>query len=144
MGRSVRVKRFTHRGYWPDPSPYADSNAMWSEKQETLTSLDFLLAGLVSSATSLSGVTVRGLIATAIDGIVQGPGGESFQIVTFEKPQPASSWTIEHNLGHDPIEIEVITSSGDIAEGFGITHTIPGDTTVLTFGTAIAGTARMI
>lgn len=73
-----------------------------------------------------------------------GEGGTGFVIYTHNQSTPSNNWTMEHELGHDPIMIEVMTLSGDIAEGFDVIHTIPGRTTVIGFDIATAGTARLI
>lgn len=86
-------------------------------------------------------------IVLALDGASSsgggGGGGGGLAIYTHTQSNAANNWTINHNLGHDPIIEEVITTSGDIAEGFDVIHTSPGSQTVIGFDIAISGTARL-
>lgn len=62
-----------------------------------------------------------------------GGGGAGFIIYTHTQSVTSSSWTINHNLGHDPIVEEVVLSDGSIAEGYDVTHTSTGTQTVIGF-----------
>lgn len=70
----------------------------------------------------------------------EGPPGINTGYFTFEQVAPASTWTINHNLGYNPA-VTATDTSGNVIEGT-LLYITP-NTLELSFGIAIAGNAYM-
>ena len=79
------------------------------------------------------------IVVTQTPGV--GPPGGGASAFTFTQPGPATSWTINHNLGYRPI-VELFSAGGVemIAE---VVHTSLNQV-VVSFLTATAGSARLL
>jgi hypothetical protein len=72
----------------------------------------------------------------------QGPAGPAGAAgFSFTQPTPSALWTINHNLGYDPV-IELFSIGGLIIEG-SITN-IDTNTLTVAFNSPYAGSARLI
>lgn len=56
---------------------------------------------------------------------------------------PATVWTLNHDLGFDPAGVVVIDTDGFQRDGFGVQYLIPGLSLRLSFDIALAGTAYL-
>lgn len=64
---------------------------------------------------------------------------------SFTQPTPATTWTIDHNLGHYPVVDTHVTINGQVNTvlPLNVQHTSLTQT-VITFSTAQSGTARLV
>lgn len=71
----------------------------------------------------------------------QGPPGPSGAAYTYTQQTPSLTWTINHNLGTKP-SVELLNAGSQEIEG-DVVHT-SSNQVVVSFNTAIAGTARLV
>lgn len=43
---------------------------------------------------------------------IRGPSGLEASAFTFTQPTPATTWTVNHNLGREPLSVRVLTTGG--------------------------------
>lgn len=103
----------------------------------------------VSSVTNTVTVTENGSstvvtvpVTSTVTAITQGPQGPSGAAAfVYQQAAPATTWTINHNLGYKP-SVELLDSGSQEIDG-NVSH--PSDNqTVVTLNPASAGLARLI
>lgn len=103
----------------------------------------------VSSVTNTVTVTENGSstvvtvpVTSTVTAITQGPQGPSGAAAfVYQQTAPATTWTINHNLGYKP-SVELLDSGSQEIDG-DVSH--PSDNqTVVTLNPASAGLARLI
>jgi hypothetical protein len=103
----------------------------------------------VSSVTNTVTVTENGSstvvtvpVTSTVTAITQGPQGPSGAAAfVYQQAAPATTWTINHNLGYKP-SVELLDSGSQEIDG-DVSH--PSDNqTVVTLNPASAGLARLI
>jgi hypothetical protein len=103
----------------------------------------------VSSVTNTVTVTENGSstvvtvpVTSTVTAITQGPQGPSGAAAfVYQQAAPATTWTINHNLGYKP-SVELLDSGSQEIDG-DVAH--PSDNqTVVTLNPASAGLARLI
>lgn len=103
----------------------------------------------VSSVTNTVTVTENGSstvvtvpVTSTVTAVTQGPQGPSGAAAfVYQQAAPATTWTINHNLGYKP-SVELLDSGSQEIDG-DVSH--PSDNqTVVTLNPASAGLARLI
>ena len=103
----------------------------------------------VSSVTNTVTVTENGSstvvtvpVTSTVTAVTQGPQGPSgASAFVYQQAAPATTWTINHNLGYKP-SVELLDSGSQEIDG-DVSH--PSDNqTVVTLNPASAGLARLI
>lgn len=67
----------------------------------------------------------------------------SVDIVEYQMPTPASTVTIDHGLGRDPVAIQVF-HEGVLCNEYGVYYTVPDEQVQIGFDTSIAALIRLL
>lgn len=68
------------------------------------------------------------------------PGGTRF---VYTRDTPAAVWTIQHNLGYEPVFSTVVAGGEDVTAGVDIFH-IDSNTLTITFSEPVSGKAAFL
>ena len=85
------------------------------------------------------------LLRTKAGGVIDaGAVGGNSGTAPYEYTQSVAqaTWTVNHNLGYDPVVIQVFDSGGHPVEGFGYTFTMAGSQFTVEHDVAVAGKVR--
>lgn len=102
----------------------------------------------ISSVSSTVVVTENGSstvvtvpVTSTVTAVTEGPQGPTGAAFVYQQVSPATTWTINHNLGYKP-SVELLDSGSQEIDG-DVAH--PSDNqTVVTLNPASAGLARLI
>lgn len=91
---------------------------------------------------STGGTVVAPSTGATVPTLPSPPGADEFDIFEYQMPMPSTTATIDHDLGRDPVSVQVFVD-GEICQGYGVYFTIPGEQVQIGFDIAAAALIRL-
>ena len=91
-------------------------------------------------------IEVHGAPTTVVE-VHEGSGGTAVVDLTpfvYVMPAAQTTATVDHDLGRDPVSIQVLDDFGNVYEEFSITYTVPKEQVRIGFDIPIKATIRMM
>jgi len=72
-----------------------------------------------------------------------GDGGDDAGVFEYTAPVPATVHVVTHDLGRDPVSIQVWDDDGLLCDGYSVVFTVPGQQVRIGFDVSIKATIRL-